>query len=142
MNNLKPIRDVAVVMPAYQAGDTIKRALESIAKQTVAPREVIVIDDGSTDGTFEQAMEMSKRLGDTNLIVQLSNMSERPAQKWTENWNRLTVSLPMNRGFPPEGAHDNYVGGSLRTSIALFMVRWCWKIILTHMGIWLCSVLI
>ena len=69
MNNLKPIRDVAVVMPAYQAGDTIKRALDSIAKQTVAPREVIVIDDGSTDGTLEQAMEMSKQLGDTKLIV-------------------------------------------------------------------------
>jgi glycosyltransferase involved in cell wall biosynthesis len=44
--------DVSVVMPAYQAEACIERALASIAGQRLRPREVIVVDDGSTDGTI------------------------------------------------------------------------------------------
>lgn len=47
--------DVSVIVAAYQAAGTIARALESIAAQTLKPREVIIVDDGSTDGTFEAA---------------------------------------------------------------------------------------
>src|SRR4051812_39564820 len=49
------LADVSVVMPAYQAATTLRRALLSIARQTLEPREVIVVDDGSTDKTFESA---------------------------------------------------------------------------------------
>lgn len=41
--------DVSVVTPAYNNADTIGRALASIAAQTLPPREVIVVDDGSRD---------------------------------------------------------------------------------------------
>ena len=37
---------VSVVIPAFQAKDTILRALASVAAQTRRPREVIVVDDG------------------------------------------------------------------------------------------------
>ena len=40
-------------MPAYNAADTIERALQSVAIQTLLPAEVIVVDDGSTDGTMD-----------------------------------------------------------------------------------------
>ncbi|MEE8352228.1 MAG: glycosyltransferase family 2 protein [Rhodospirillales bacterium] len=45
--------DVSVIVAAYQAADTIARTLASIAAQTLKPREVVVVDDGSTDGTME-----------------------------------------------------------------------------------------
>ena len=44
-------RDVSVVIPAYNAQGFIADALESLARQTEPPREVIVIDDGSRDET-------------------------------------------------------------------------------------------
>jgi len=58
-----------VIVPAYQACDTISRTLSSIAKQTVAPREVIVIDDGSTDGTAVEARKALALFEETKLIV-------------------------------------------------------------------------
>ncbi|MBF0166066.1 MAG: glycosyltransferase family 2 protein [Alphaproteobacteria bacterium] len=46
---------VSVIIPAYRAAGTIASALSSVAAQTQKPLEVIVIDDGSDDGTFEAA---------------------------------------------------------------------------------------
>jgi glycosyltransferase involved in cell wall biosynthesis len=43
------LADVTVVTPAYNNADTIGRALASVAAQTVRPKEVIVVDDGSDD---------------------------------------------------------------------------------------------
>jgi glycosyltransferase involved in cell wall biosynthesis len=42
---------VSVVIAAYNAEAYIGEAIESVLGQTVPPDEVIVIDDGSTDGT-------------------------------------------------------------------------------------------
>src|SRR2546422_6867419 len=39
----------SVVIPAYQAAGFIGDAIESVLAQTLAPIEVIVCDDGSTD---------------------------------------------------------------------------------------------
>ena len=42
-----------VVIPAWNAADTIAEALDSVLSQTVPPERVIVVNDGSTDGTAE-----------------------------------------------------------------------------------------
>lgn len=61
--------DVSVVIPAFNAGETISRALRSVAGQTLKPREVIVIDDGSADSTFEAAQNFEPRMEGVSLIV-------------------------------------------------------------------------
>lgn len=43
--------DIAVVIPAYNRADLIGATLDSVLAQTLPPREVIVVDDGSTDDT-------------------------------------------------------------------------------------------
>lgn len=47
---------VSVVLPALNAAPTIKRAIDSIRAQTFTDWELIVVDDGSSDGTAEIAV--------------------------------------------------------------------------------------
>ena len=46
---------ISAIVPAWNAADTLHETLDSIAAQTVAPDEVIVVDDGSTDDTARVA---------------------------------------------------------------------------------------
>lgn len=50
-----PSVDVSVVVPARDEEDALPALLDSLAAQTVAPRQVIVVDDRSTDGTARVA---------------------------------------------------------------------------------------
>ncbi len=54
--------DVTVIMPAYNTVAMVDTALASIAGQTVAPHAVLVVDDGSTDGTGDRAEAWTTRL--------------------------------------------------------------------------------
>ncbi|MGZ5200846.1 MAG: glycosyltransferase family 2 protein, partial [Telluria sp.] len=55
--------DVTVVMPAYNRADLIGRALDSIRAQRRWPREVIVVDDASSDDTADEVERWSARTG-------------------------------------------------------------------------------
>lgn len=49
------VETYSVVIPAFDAADTISDALHSLARQTVPPARVIVVDDGSRDDTAARA---------------------------------------------------------------------------------------
>lgn len=44
---------ISVVIPTYNRKDLVLRALDSVYQQTYAAYEVILVDDGSTDGTMD-----------------------------------------------------------------------------------------
>ncbi|MCX8963514.1 glycosyltransferase [Erwinia psidii] len=52
---------LSVIMPVYNARRYLAEALDSLLKQTLAPEEIIIIDDGSTDGTAELIGEYCQR---------------------------------------------------------------------------------
>jgi glycosyltransferase involved in cell wall biosynthesis len=54
-----PYPPVTVLIPAYNAARTIKRALSSVWRQNYPEMEVIVVDDGSDDDTSLQVQGMS-----------------------------------------------------------------------------------
>jgi len=55
----------SVVVPTYNRADSVAATLDSVFAQTFADLEVIVVDDGSSDGTLEALA----RIDDPRLIV-------------------------------------------------------------------------
>lgn len=53
---------VTVIIPAYNRVDYIEQAINSVLDQTYPRVQLIVVDDGSTDGTYEKIENYGNRL--------------------------------------------------------------------------------
>jgi succinoglycan biosynthesis protein ExoO len=62
-----------VVIPAYNAQETLERAIRTVLEQTVAPLEVIVVDDASTDGTRDLVEALAAQESRLRLIPSKPN---------------------------------------------------------------------
>ncbi|NMG70082.1 glycosyltransferase family 2 protein [Parazoarcus communis] len=54
--------DVTVVIPTFNRSNFLPEAIESLLNQTIPPRRLIVIDDGSTDDTQEVVRHFGARI--------------------------------------------------------------------------------
>jgi len=52
MSNTINGEDVSVVIPTYNRCELLKRAISSVFNQTIQTREIIIVDNGSTDNTY------------------------------------------------------------------------------------------
>ena len=53
---------VSVIIPSYNRADYLPLTLQSIFDQALAPDEIIVVDDGSSDGTAELVKDYGSRV--------------------------------------------------------------------------------
>jgi glycosyltransferase involved in cell wall biosynthesis len=67
---------VSLVMTAWNAEAFIEEALRSVLAQSTPPSEIIVVDDGSTDGTGELARSLDERV----LVLRQDNAGIGPAR--------------------------------------------------------------
>lgn len=61
---------VSVIIPAYNAAHMIDRTLDSVRAQTWRDLEIVVVDDGSTDGTAEHVRRHAQEDARVRLITQ------------------------------------------------------------------------
>jgi len=66
-------------MPAYNAEATLERSVRSVLAQTVLDWELVIVDDGSVDGTFELATRLAEQ--DRRIaLLQQENAGAGPAR--------------------------------------------------------------
>lgn len=82
MSELASPPRISVIIPTWNRGATIRRAIESALAQTLPPCEVLVCDDGSTDDTEE--------------IVHSTN---DPRVRWLPGSRGGRPAIPRNRGI-------------------------------------------
>ena len=80
---------VSVVIPAYNARSTIKRALQSVANQSLNATEVIVIDDASTDDTITIVSEFSAT-SKVAIRILRSDQNAGPGSARNRGWDSST----------------------------------------------------
>src|SRR3989304_5859025 len=61
---------ISVLMPCYNAQETIEEAIKSIVSQTFALWELVIVDDGSTDGSCDRVTAWAARDARIRLIRQ------------------------------------------------------------------------
>lgn len=60
---------ISVVIPAYNRADLLERTLESVARQSYKPYEVIIVDDQSPDNTQEVVVQLTEKYKDRLDII-------------------------------------------------------------------------
>ena len=96
---------VSVVIPAFQAASFIEDALQSVAAQTLAVQRIVVVDDGSTDGTSEVVAAWSRQHAVKVLLIKQANGGAGSARKvGLQNTDSdLMMFLDADDRLRPEG---------------------------------------
>ncbi len=58
---------VSVIVPAYNSEKYIRQCLDSLVRQTLESLEIVVVNDGSTDGTLDVIREYALKY--TNIVL-------------------------------------------------------------------------
>ena len=61
----KNIVDLSIIIPMYNSASTIERTIESILSQTMVPKEIIVVNDGSVD----DSEKIVRNINDSRIIL-------------------------------------------------------------------------
>ncbi len=77
---------VTAVIPCYNCGKTVERAVNSVFYQTFRPFETVLVDDGSTDDTHDRLMQIraTAAAGDVKVIRHDGNKG--PAASRNAGW--------------------------------------------------------
>jgi glycosyltransferase involved in cell wall biosynthesis len=92
LNDVTPGRLLSVVMPNFNYGRFVAEAIASVAEQTHAPIDLIVVDDASTDNSAEvirDALASAGGLNDVKFIALEQNLGKLGA---------INRALPHVRG--------------------------------------------
>lgn len=78
--------DVSVIVPNYNYADYLPERLCSILKQTVLPREIVFIDDASSDESVEVARGILEQ-SDLPFRIEVNRINKGPYANWRKGFS-------------------------------------------------------
>ncbi|WP_411722062.1 glycosyltransferase family 2 protein [Mycetocola sp.] len=79
---------VTVVIPCYISASTLRRAVESVYRQSLVPNQVVVVDDGSDDpATARCIRDLQRDYGERGLLVLAFSSNRGPSAARNAGWN-------------------------------------------------------
>ena len=91
------MESVNVVIPTFNREKTIRRAIESVLNQTYTNLEILVIDDGSSDGTKEEVDKIAVRYVPLEKNGGASNARNQGAKLASGKWIAFQDSDDLGR---------------------------------------------
>lgn len=85
------IPSISIIIPVYNAASTLKRCIESILKQDYTNFEILLVNDGSSDNSWEIMLELKKQ--DPRILV----------------LNKPHSGVSASRNYALENANGKYV---------------------------------
>lgn len=104
--------DVSVVIPCYCCVNTIERAVDSVLKQTILPREIILVDDASPDNTLDLLKAIEGGVTSVSIVVKRldTNGGAGSARNlgWISAKSRYIAFLDSDDSWHPEKLRIQY----------------------------------
>jgi glycosyltransferase involved in cell wall biosynthesis len=60
---------ISIIIPTYNRSNTLSAAVDSVFKQDYRPLEIVIVDDGSTDGTSELVKELEEKYNSKDFFL-------------------------------------------------------------------------
>jgi glycosyltransferase involved in cell wall biosynthesis len=84
---------ISVIIPTFNRADMLRRAIDSVLQQSLPPRELMIVDDGSSDATRELVTAIQQRTTDSGGVARAA-----PQVRYLYQSNS-GVSAARNRGI-------------------------------------------
>ncbi len=78
---------VSVVIPCYDCGDTVERAVKSVAYQTRRPAELILVLDGPNDSLLKTVEALGSRYGEDWISIVALDSNSGPSAARNAGWD-------------------------------------------------------
>lgn len=122
----RPPADIGVVIPAYNREHTIERAITSALEQSTPAKQIVVVDDGSTDTTMQKIESFGERVvairqANSGASIARNRGVEALGTPWLafldsdDYWTEHHLERMTNAIIGTQGAADLYFADTRRT---------------------------
>lgn len=84
---------IGVVIPTFNSAETVVRALQSVLRQTLAPKKVVVVDNASSDTTCQAVESFSTQYPELHIDLVRLDANLGPGAARNIGWEKCGTSL-------------------------------------------------